>query len=58
MRFLFLYIPLSLAIFLVVETIKSDDPKHIIKKTAINATLLTTVLAAVSAVFYLISKYL
>lgn len=58
MSFLPLYVPICLVIFFIVEMIKSDDVKSIVKRSLTNFSILTVILAAVSAVMFLMNKYL
>lgn len=53
-----LFIPICLVVFLVVEAIRFDDPKIVVKRAAVNFAILTTVLVAVSSVLFFINKYL
>ncbi len=52
-----LYLPIILVILSVLETCRHDDPKKILRKTAINFGALTAVLLLGSVVVFFIHKY-
>ncbi len=58
MTYILLYFPLSLAILVVLEACRSDDPAKIVKRSLSNLCVLTLALAACSIVVYFINRYL
>lgn len=56
--YLWFYFPLVLAIMAVLEICRHDDPKVIVKRTLINAGILTGVLAIGAIVLHVMGEYL
>jgi small neutral amino acid transporter SnatA (MarC family) len=55
--YLLFYIPLVIAIMAVLEICHHDDPKVIVKRSLINAGILTAVLLVGSLVLHLMGEY-
>ena len=58
MSYILLYVPICLVILSVLETIKEDQPSIIVKHVLKSFAILTGMLIAVSAVIFLVNKYL
>ena len=58
MTCLWLYLPIALVIFLVLEACRTDDPGRILRRGLTNLAWLTLALAAGSVVVYFINRYL
>jgi hypothetical protein len=56
--YLWFYGPLVVAIMAVLEICRHDDPKVIVKRSLINAGILTAVLACGGLVLHLLGEYL
>ena len=56
--YLWFYFPLVLAIMAVLEICRHDDPRTIIRRTLINAAILTGVLAVGALVLHLLGRFL
>lgn len=55
---LWLYFPVALAILLVLEACRSDDPRQILRRGLTNLGWLTLALGVGSVVVYFINRYL
>ncbi len=58
MSYLFLYIPITLVVMLVLEACKRDAPKDIAKRAVANLGILTSVLVVGGVLVFLVNKYL
>jgi len=58
MSYILLYVPICLVILSVLETIKEDQPSIIVKHVLKSFAILTGMLIAVSAIIFLVNKYL
>jgi hypothetical protein len=56
--YLWFYFPLVLAIMAVLEICRHDEPKVIVKKSLINAGILTAVLGLGAIVLHVLGEYL
>lgn len=54
---LLLYIPITLVILAVLEACRHDNPRKVLRKTAVNFGALTAVLVLGSIVIFFINKY-
>ncbi|MBI2900099.1 MAG: hypothetical protein HYY17_07930 [Planctomycetes bacterium] len=54
---LLLYVPITLVILSVLEACKQDDPKKIVRRTALNFGALTAVLLIGCVVIFFVNKY-
>jgi hypothetical protein len=58
LSYLFLYVPIVLAILLVLEACRTDDPKRILTRSLANFGVLTGVLSAGGFLVYLVNRFL
>jgi hypothetical protein len=54
---LLLYLPVTIAVFVVIEACRTDDAKRIAKATAKNLAVLTAVLVVASVFVFFINRY-